>query len=539
MRLPNQRLVGCILLVTLAACGRGPFPGDAVVDSSGCTPLMAAVLSRDADAARTAIATGSDLERTWQDRTPLHWAAVHGNTAAAVVLLDAGADIDARNQADEFPLLLALSRGSIDVARELVGRGAEVRNGPRWQTMLHAAARANSGRSIEFAVGLGVPVDSVEPPVDTPSTSRRTALHVACTAGQLFAAEAVMEHGAALESRTGEGWTPLHLAVGSGRVEIVGSLLEHGADPHARDDLGRTIVHIAAETQQEDVLLRLHERWSSETWSDFTHAVDHLGRTPLHLAAWGGCNWIASELLPESNPDARTNAVHWTPAHLAALADDVDLMRKLLPSGVPPPRDALGRTPEDLLLAPDSERPEFSTEARVVLPVVQAGNAHAEPIVRWFRSAGYNVDPFIGHMFRLWPDGVYTRLIDRGNYLSETEEYALGILSYERIETLFAELRETGILERNQFDYRVGHSSEILRVRAAGAEHAYDVWPGLINRVQREWTELAAGAECARAFEILRRVRADVEDPLKLHAPEQTFRGLRRRSRPTERDEQR
>ncbi len=58
----------------------------------------------------------------------LHHAVRQGNTAAALALLDGGADINARTASDSTtPLLMAVINGNFDLAMELVKRGADVK----------------------------------------------------------------------------------------------------------------------------------------------------------------------------------------------------------------------------------------------------------------------------------------------------------------------------------------------------------------------------------------------------------------------------
>jgi len=57
--------------------------------------------------------------------TPLHYAVITNHLEAAKMLLDKGADINARNRSGGTCLQLAAERGYIDIARFLLGRGAE------------------------------------------------------------------------------------------------------------------------------------------------------------------------------------------------------------------------------------------------------------------------------------------------------------------------------------------------------------------------------------------------------------------------------
>ena len=54
------------------------------------------------------------------------WAAAEGNTAAVDVLLEAGADLDAKSNGGFTPLLFAVRNAHIDTAVTLLKRGANV-----------------------------------------------------------------------------------------------------------------------------------------------------------------------------------------------------------------------------------------------------------------------------------------------------------------------------------------------------------------------------------------------------------------------------
>jgi ankyrin repeat protein len=156
--------------------------------------------------------------------TPLHLSAAALRPTATRVLLDNGADANARNRRGAAPLHYACDLRpraggewspsvQAEVLRLLLTRGAETeladRNGA---TALHRAVRARSPAAVRELLGAGARVD------------------------------------ARLRQR---GSTPLHLAMQSTgasgtagaeceQLEIIALLLEHGADPRALDARGRT-----------------------------------------------------------------------------------------------------------------------------------------------------------------------------------------------------------------------------------------------------------------------------------------------------------
>lgn len=77
-----------------------------------------------------------DCKMSPTDGTPLMHAAVEGNLESMRLLLDHGADPNARNESNELPLGYACSYGQWEAARLLVERGADV-NGIERQGMTH------------------------------------------------------------------------------------------------------------------------------------------------------------------------------------------------------------------------------------------------------------------------------------------------------------------------------------------------------------------------------------------------------------------
>ena len=73
-----------------------------------------------------------------------------------------------------------------------------------------------------------------------------------------------MGHGADVNARAQNGWTPLHVQAGetedSGASEAIAALLDAGADPNLRDAAGETPLAIAlARGEAEKIaLLRAH-----------------------------------------------------------------------------------------------------------------------------------------------------------------------------------------------------------------------------------------------------------------------------------------
>ena len=82
-----------------------------------------AVANRAIDFSRLLIEKGADLNAK-TDATPLHLACRSGRNEIVALLLESGAEVDARTESGRTPLHVAASKNSLDVARLLIKHGA-------------------------------------------------------------------------------------------------------------------------------------------------------------------------------------------------------------------------------------------------------------------------------------------------------------------------------------------------------------------------------------------------------------------------------
>jgi ankyrin repeat protein len=92
-------------------------------NAKGETPLMMAALKGQVDLARKLIERGAKVRKSgW---TPAHYAASGPSAELLALLLDRGADIDARAPDGNTPLMQAARFGTEDSIKLLVQRGAD------------------------------------------------------------------------------------------------------------------------------------------------------------------------------------------------------------------------------------------------------------------------------------------------------------------------------------------------------------------------------------------------------------------------------
>lgn len=92
------------------------------------SPLSQAAKNGDIEEVRRLLAGREDPNRREAlgstGFASLHWAAVYGHAEIARLLLDAGADTEARSEHEHTPLMVALQKRHVEVLQLLLERGA-------------------------------------------------------------------------------------------------------------------------------------------------------------------------------------------------------------------------------------------------------------------------------------------------------------------------------------------------------------------------------------------------------------------------------
>jgi ankyrin repeat protein len=173
----------------------------AVASRPPASPIADAAMRGDVVTVRTLIARRADVNAAQGDgMTALHWAADHGDSAMAVELLRAKANVTSRTRIGAYtPLHIAARTGSPAVVRALLAAGSDVK---------------------------------------ATTASGATALHFAAAAGNPDVVKALLAKGADPNARESAwGQTPLVFAAEYGRAAAVEVLMTHGADPSIRTRL--------------------------------------------------------------------------------------------------------------------------------------------------------------------------------------------------------------------------------------------------------------------------------------------------------------
>jgi uncharacterized protein len=175
-------------------------------------------------------------------KTGLHWAAETDQVEAAQMLLDEGADMEAKTTWGATPLDWAATMGSVGVGDLLLARGAS-------GFTLVVAAGLGKLDAVKSIIASGVDLTAhrrrgapESPSDDWPADSAHIlhdvlsdAMYAAARNGHTEVVEYLLDHGAAIDAKGVFGATALHWAAINGHRNVVELLVTRGALLDIRD----------------------------------------------------------------------------------------------------------------------------------------------------------------------------------------------------------------------------------------------------------------------------------------------------------------
>ncbi|KAH8981650.1 ankyrin repeat-containing domain protein [Lactarius akahatsu] len=228
--------------------------------------------SQQSDSESEDIERGADVNTPDEDHeTPLHLASLRLGPKSVRVLLDHGANLNAKNSHAISP------RDSyFGAAQLLLERDADVdARDNTHETPLHLACRESYFGLVQILLDRGADVHAENSQGQTP-------FH------QVFQyeynTEGRVEHGVDVNTRDKDNETPLHLASRKVNLELAWVLLEHSANVNAKDNQGRTPLHHVSHLASQSYYHQYHESHFRIAQLLLERDKDH--NTPLHSASY-------------------------------------------------------------------------------------------------------------------------------------------------------------------------------------------------------------------------------------------------------------
>jgi len=285
-------------------------------DRRGSTPLMHAAAFANLNTLKLLIDAGADVRaRNDMDATALLWAAADSEKAR--MLIECGADVTVASKLGRTPLMVAAARkGGTAIVELLLSKGADVHAKNRIaETALTFAARAGDLDIIKLLLAKGAEPNTVD-------VVGRGPLFAAAIGQNPAIVRLLLEHGAAVNATSSlprelalrttnnikngppnnSKVTALHNAAAFGPVESVRELLNAGANVNAQDSRKLAPLSFALATEYPSLdIVRALIRAGADV-----NLADNNGDTPLDWAEKFGYPEIIAELRKADAKRGRT-----------------------------------------------------------------------------------------------------------------------------------------------------------------------------------------------------------------------------------------
>ncbi|KAK2512626.1 hypothetical protein Q9233_016155, partial [Columba guinea] len=222
--------------------------------------LLEAAARRDTEEVRQFLASGVSPDLCNEDGlTALHQCCIDDFGDVVTTLLDAGADVNARDSELWTPLHAAATCGHLRLVQQLIQCGADL-----------LAVNSDGNMPYDLCEDEET-LDCIETAMaeqgERLGRSGRVLrdLHIAAANGYIEAAELLLEHRAGVTAQDRDGWQPLHAAacwgqVGDSGVPLLELLVAHGADLNAKSLLDETPLDVCGDDEVRAKLLELKHK---------------------------------------------------------------------------------------------------------------------------------------------------------------------------------------------------------------------------------------------------------------------------------------
>ncbi|XP_071050658.1 ankyrin-3-like isoform X4 [Onthophagus taurus] len=282
----------------------------------------------------------------------LHLAAKDGHVDVAKELLKRGAIVDAATKKGNTALHIASLAGQEEIVRLLIQHSASINvQSQNGFTPLYMAAQENHDSCVKYLLSKGAnqslatedgftplavamqqghdKVVAVLLESDTRGKVKLPALHIAAKKDDCKAASLLLQNDHNPDVTSKSGFTPLHIAAHYGNDKVASLLYEKGADVNYSAKHNITPLHVASKWGKMNMVTLLVAKGAD------IQAKTRDGLTPLHCAARSGHDQVVDMLLENGAPMHAKTKNGLAPLHMAAQGEHVDAARILLFHGAP------------------------------------------------------------------------------------------------------------------------------------------------------------------------------------------------------------
>ena len=277
---------------------------------NGVTPLILATICQHDNVVHVLLSDSQcSVDAKGQDDfTALHYSCRYGHVDIVRTLVKHKANVNARTDSGDTPLILAAKNKHDNVVHALSDYNCEIYAKDSSTALLHSSCERGYVGIVKTLV------TEHKADVNARTDSGDTPLTLAARHGHDNVVHVLLSDSQCLVDAKGQGgYTALHYSRRYGHVDIVRTLVKHKANVNARTDSGDTPLTLAAENGHDNVVHAL--------LSDFQCLVDAKGQdgyTALHYSCSGGHVDIVRTLVKnKANVNARTDSGD-TPLTLAA-----------------------------------------------------------------------------------------------------------------------------------------------------------------------------------------------------------------------------
>lgn len=276
-----------------------------VRDSKGITPLLHAVMHNTENSmaiAQMLLEKGANVNLGMPNGfTPLMGAAQMNDIELALLLLEHGADVQARQfNGGATALSIAVALGHAEMADLLLANKADISVGINRQTSLLAYASMLARADVmEALLKHGANANTKD------ARSNATPLHVTATGNELiidsvklmgagsllpqheskmdapYACEVLIQYGADINATDNDGTTPAMIAAMDGSPDTLAVLIKHGANINAADAQGRTPLILAVLPAEAKAEISLAHVTPAAAAQVKPHVIKSMGEYPL------------------------------------------------------------------------------------------------------------------------------------------------------------------------------------------------------------------------------------------------------------------